>query len=53
MKKEQLKSNTEFVSVGKDYNSIQRAEIRSKELIKKGYQCTFSNGKRMTFTKID
>ncbi|MFT6125855.1 MAG: hypothetical protein ACJAVA_000297 [Flavobacteriaceae bacterium] len=53
MKKEQLKSNTEFVAVGKDFLSIQRAEIRSQELIKKGYQCTFSNGKRRTFTKIN
>lgn len=42
---------TEFVAVGKDYLSIERAKIRAEELIKKGYICIKNTGKRMSFVK--
>ena len=41
----------EYVSIGKDYNSIKRAEEKTKSLINRGYQCIKNTGKRMTFVK--
>ena len=53
MRKKTIIPDIKFVAIGKDYQSKERAEIRSQELLKKGYKCTFSNGKRKTFTKAN
>jgi len=41
----------EYVSIGKDYNSKERAELKITELLNQGYTKTHGNGSRLTFKK--
>lgn len=45
------KSKIEFVFIGKNYNSIERAEIRKKHLLENGYKIISENSKKITFEK--
>lgn len=50
MKKKQQKL-IEFVFVGKDHKSKQRAEAKIKKLESEGYKLESKNSKKLTYTK--
>jgi hypothetical protein len=40
---------TEFVFIGKNFASIERAEVKKNRLIQDGYQLISKNTKKLTF----
>ena len=42
---------TEYIAIGKDFLSIERAKQRAEKLEENGYICIKNTGKRMTFVK--